>query len=73
MKLGEVLTISGSQYGDIEALRVPGGWVYITTKDNGVNGWSATSCFVPYSAEFDNRVQPGSLGNVSEFEKFMAE
>lgn len=49
MELHEVLHLND---GELEILRVPGGWVYTTYCDNGVSGYSLTSCLVPYSDEF---------------------
>jgi len=45
LKLHEHISLTGS----IAIMRVPGGWIYY---------WEGTSCFVPYSGEFDERFGP---------------
>lgn len=33
--------------GDYEYTRVPGGWIYSKTVENGTGGFDMSSCFVP--------------------------
>jgi hypothetical protein len=37
-----------------EITRVPGGWIYRTDSENGAGGYDVTSCFVPWSDEFQH-------------------
>ncbi len=49
MKLNEAITIP-SFLGEIT--RVPGGWIYREDCESGQGGYNMTSCFVPWSSEF---------------------
>ena len=39
-------------WNGLDILRVPGGWIYITSSENGTGGYDMSSCFVPYDNQF---------------------
>jgi len=42
-------------YGSYTVLRVPGGWIYTFYSESGTGGYDMSSCFVPYSLEFQEQ------------------
>lgn len=48
MDLGDELPITQ----ETQALRVPGGWVFISYIDDENGGITGCSCFVPFNTEF---------------------
>ena len=50
LRLHDVLGV----HKHFEVMRVPGGWLYINYFENGMGGWSNTTCFVPFNNEFQD-------------------
>lgn len=52
MELHEIIDM-----GEVEIIRVTGGWVYRAFHDNGFGGYGSSSCFVPFNNEYQNKGQ----------------
>ena len=51
MKLHARIDLSNT----LDVIRVPGGWIYRTSIENGTGGYDLSTCFVPYDNGFDER------------------